>query len=81
MRTAYAVGLAAFLAVSPAMAQVIIGGGDNDAARHEAQAQQDRADAHQDMNQACRDAGATRSGAARRRTAAQQRAGVTVQLR
>ncbi len=56
MRAAYAVGLAAFLAVSPAMAQVIIGGGDNDAARHEAQAQQDRADAHQDMNQACRDA-------------------------
>jgi hypothetical protein len=64
MRTAYAFGLAAFLAVSPAMAQVIIGGGDNDAARHEAQAQQDRADVHQDMNQARRDAAVGNYGAA-----------------
>jgi hypothetical protein len=64
MRTAYAFGLAAFLAVSPAMAQVIIGSGDNDAARHDAQAQQDRADAHQDMNQARRDAAVGYYGAA-----------------
>src|SRR5262249_43151448 len=64
MRTVYAFGLAAFLAGSPAMAQVIIGGGDNDAARHEAQAQQDRADAHQDMNQARRDAAMGNYGAA-----------------
>jgi hypothetical protein len=66
MRTAYAFGLAAFLAVSPAMAQVIIGGGDNDAARHDAQAQRDRADAHQDMNQARRDAAVGNYGAAAR---------------
>ncbi len=65
MRTAYAFGLAAFLAVSPAMAQVIIGGGgDNDAARHEAHAQQDRADAHQYINQARRDAAVGNYGAA-----------------
>ena len=63
MRTADAFGLAAFLAVSPAMAQVIIGGGNNDAA-HEAQAQQDRADARQDMNQARRDAAVGNYGAA-----------------
>jgi hypothetical protein len=46
MRTAYALGLAAFLAATPAMAQVVIGGGD--ASRHEAQAQQDRGAAQQD---------------------------------
>src|SRR5579863_8353177 len=56
MRKAYAFGLAAFLAISPAMAQVVIGGGDNDAVRHEQNAQQDRADAHQEMNRAHRDA-------------------------
>jgi Skp family chaperone for outer membrane proteins len=37
MRTVYALGLAAFMAATPAMAQVVIGGGD--ASRHEAQAQ------------------------------------------
>ena len=55
MRAAFAYGLAAFLAISPAMAQVVIGG-DNDAARHDMKAQQDRADANQDMNQARTDA-------------------------
>ena len=56
MKTAYALGLAAFLAASPAMAQISIGGGDNDAARHEDRAQQDRMDAHHDQTQAQRDA-------------------------
>jgi hypothetical protein len=51
MRTAYALGLAAFIAATPAMAQVVIGGG-GDASRHEAQAQQDRAQARQDSAEA-----------------------------
>jgi hypothetical protein len=55
MRTAYAIGLAVFLATSPAMAQMIIGG-DNDAARHEHHSQQDRAAARQDNAEAHRDA-------------------------
>ena len=41
MRKVYSLGLAAFLMASPAMAQVVIGGG-YDAARHEQRAQQDR---------------------------------------
>ena len=56
MRTFYSLGLAAFLMTSPAMAQVVIGGGDNDAARHDQRAQQDRMNAHQDAMQAHRDA-------------------------
>ena len=55
MRTAYAIGLAAFLAASPAMAQVVIST-DNDAARHDQRAQQDRMDAHHDQAEAQRDA-------------------------
>ncbi len=55
MRTAYALGLAAFLAASPAMADVVIGT-DNDSARHDMRAQQDRNDARQDQAQAQRDA-------------------------
>ena len=46
MRKVYSLGVAAFLMASPAMAQVVIGGG-NDAARHEQRAQQDRYDARQ----------------------------------
>jgi hypothetical protein len=52
MRIGYAVAVAALLAGSPAMAQVIIGGGDNDAARHEYRADQDRAAGRQEMNEA-----------------------------
>src|ERR1700722_17190496 len=50
MRTVYALGLSAFMAVSPAMAQVIIGGGG--ASRHEAEARQDRGEARQDSAEA-----------------------------
>jgi hypothetical protein len=64
MRTAYAFGLAAFLAASPAMAQLVINGGGTDAARHDQRAQQDRTDAHQDMRQAHRDAAMGNYGAA-----------------
>jgi hypothetical protein len=52
MRTAYAFGLAAFLAAAPAMADVVIGGGDNDAARHEQNAAQSRAAARHDNAEA-----------------------------
>ena len=55
MRKVYSLGVAAFLMASPAMAQVVIGGG-NDAARHEQRAQQDRYDAHRNAAQAQRDA-------------------------
>ena len=48
MRKALSIGLATFLMASPAMAQVVIGG-DNDAARHEQRAQQDRMQAHQQL--------------------------------
>ena len=57
MRKALSIGLAAFLMASPAMAQVVIGG-DNDAARHEQRAQQDRMQAHRDFDRGpprCRD--------------------------
>ena len=52
MRATYAIGLAAFLAASPAMADVVIGGGDNDATRHEMRADQDRAAARHDSAEA-----------------------------
>lgn len=55
MRKALAYGLATFLIASPAMAQVVIGG-DNDSARHEQNARQDRMAAHQDHADARRDA-------------------------
>ena len=55
MRKVYSLGVAAFLMASPAMAQVVIGGG-NDAARHEQRAQQDRYDARMHAGQAQRDA-------------------------
>ena len=55
MRKIYSLGMAAFLIASPAMARVVIGGG-NDAARHEQRAQQDRYDARRDAAQAQRDA-------------------------
>jgi len=73
MKKAYAIGLAAFLAASPAMAQVVIGGGDNDAARHEQRAQQDRMEAHHDQAEAQRDAAmGNYSGAAREQAEARQ---------
>ena len=50
MRIGYAVAMAAFLAASPAMAQVVIGG-DHDAARHEYQADQQRHAAQEDMHE------------------------------
>jgi hypothetical protein len=57
MRKVYSLGVAAFLIASPAMAQVVIGGG-NDAARHEQRAQQDRFDARRDASEAQRHAAA-----------------------
>jgi hypothetical protein len=72
MRKIYSLGVAAFLIASPAMAQVVIGGG-NDAARHEQRAQQDRYDARRDANQAQRDAAVGNyRGAAREQQEAQQ---------
>ena len=55
MRKLYSFGLVAFLAATPAMAQVVIGG-DNDAARHEWSTDQDRMRAHRDHREARRDA-------------------------
>jgi len=52
MRISYAAAVAVMLAGTPAMAQVIVGGGDNDAARHEQRADQDRSAGHQEMNEA-----------------------------
>jgi hypothetical protein len=52
MRKTYALGLAAFLAASPAMADVVIGGTDNDGVRHEQRADQDRAAARHDNAEA-----------------------------
>ena len=63
MRKALSIGLAAFLVMSPAMAQVVIGG-DNDAARHEQRAQQDRMQAHRNSTEAHRDAATGHYGAA-----------------
>jgi hypothetical protein len=72
MQKIYSLGVAAFLIASPAMAQVVIGGG-NDAARHEQRAQQDRYDARRDANQAQRDAAVGNyRGAAREQQEAQQ---------
>jgi hypothetical protein len=50
MRISYAAAVAAMLAGTPAMAQVIVG--DNDAARHEQHADQDRSAGRQEMNEA-----------------------------
>jgi len=53
MRIGYAVAVAALLAGTPAMAQVIIGGPDNGAAaQHQAQSDQDRAAGRQNMEDA-----------------------------
>ena len=52
MRIGYAVAVAALLAGTPAMAQVIVGGGDNDAARHEQRADQDRSAGRQELSEA-----------------------------
>ena len=65
MRRVYSLGVAAFLMTSPAMAQVVIGGG-NDAARHEQRAQQDRYDARRHATQAQRDAAVGDCGSAAR---------------
>jgi hypothetical protein len=72
MRKAYAFGLAAFLAASPAMADVVIGTGGGDAARHEQRAEQDRMAAHHDAAEANRDAAmGNYRGAAREQREAQ----------
>ena len=66
MRTAYAIGLAVFLAMSPAWRRSVVGG-DNDAARHEHHSEQDRAAARQDNAEAHRDAAmGNYNGAARK---------------
>ena len=46
MRSTCAIAFGAFLVAAPAMGQVIIQTPNGDAARHEQQANQDRADAH-----------------------------------
>jgi hypothetical protein len=56
MRTAYAFGIAAFLAASPAMAQVTFGTGDYDAPRHEQRSQQERMEAQHEIMRSHRDA-------------------------
>jgi hypothetical protein len=52
MRTLYALGFAAMLAASPAMADVVIGTTDHDSARHDQRAMQDRSAARQDNAEA-----------------------------
>jgi len=52
MRVSYALGFAAFIAAAPAMADVVIGTGGHDSARHEQRAMQDRAAARQDNAEA-----------------------------
>jgi len=57
MRISCAVAVAALLAGTPAMAQVVISGGDNGAAaQHQAQADQDRAAGRQNMQAAHQEA-------------------------
>ena len=56
MRTCSAIVLAASLYAVPAMSQVVFQVPNGDAAHHEAQAQQDRADAHAENRQAQMDA-------------------------
>jgi hypothetical protein len=46
MRSTYAIAFGAFLIAAPAMGQVIIQTPNGDPARHQQQANQDRADAH-----------------------------------
>jgi hypothetical protein len=70
MRISYAVAVAAFLAGTPAMAQVIVSGGDHDSARHEAQADRDRAAGRQNMEAAHQEAAMGNYGAAARDQAA-----------
>jgi hypothetical protein len=54
MRSTYAIAFGAFLIAAPAMGQVIYQTPNNDAARSEYRAQQDRADAHQAKQEAQR---------------------------
>ena len=54
MRSTYAVAIAAMLAAAPAMGQVIIQTPDPDAARHEQRADQDRANAQWEHQEAQR---------------------------
>jgi hypothetical protein len=64
MRTFSAIALAASLYAVPAMSQVIFQVPDNDAARHEQRAQQDRSDARAEHRQAQMDAAMGNYGAA-----------------
>jgi hypothetical protein len=74
MRIGYTVAVAALLAGTPAMAQVMIGGGDPGAAQqHQYQADQDRAAGRQTMEAAHQEAAMGNYGAAERdREAAHQ---------
>jgi hypothetical protein len=56
MRIFPAFATAAFLAASPCMAQVVVGPGDNDAARHEFRADQQEHAAQRDEHRAREDA-------------------------
>jgi hypothetical protein len=52
MRSSYAIALTALLVAAPAMGQVIIQTPNGDAARHEERAEQDRANAHMERQEA-----------------------------
>jgi hypothetical protein len=56
MRTAYAVAFTAFLAAGPALGQVVIQTPNSASTYHQQQANQDRADAHYEHQQAHRHA-------------------------
>ena len=72
MRIGYALVMAGLLAGSPAMAQVVIGGG-NDAERHEYRADQERAAGRHDMRESReREAMGDYRGAARERAEARE---------
>ena len=66
MRIGYAMAVAAFLAAAPAMAQVSITTGNDDSARHEYNAQQDRAAGHANMQAAHQEAAMGNYGNAER---------------
>ena len=54
MPSSYAIAIGAFLVAAPAMGQVIIQSPSGDATRHEQRANQDRADAHWEKQEAQR---------------------------
>jgi len=66
MRVSYALAVAAFLAATPAMAQVSITTGNGDSAQHQYDANQDRAAGHANMEASHQEAAMGNYGAAAR---------------